>query len=398
LPNDGIVVSGSWPQLALEEWLDFVEQMPGKDHPVMPPLLVKNLNFTQVNAWGRLLNEVNLSAKPSAKAWQFDLESKEIKGQLNWNASERKVNAKLDRLYLPFTTPANPTSATVNPIANHIARSRVSAFDTPSAWPVVHLDVNDLRYKTVELGQLTVSTVPQAQALAIEQLQLKNSDGVFNLAGTWTQREGKDITAGKVELTSASVGRLLARLGYPEAMTLAPLRFTGDANWQGVPWSPKLDSMQGQFKIDVGAGRFVQVDPGVGRFLTVLNLQAIPRRLKLDFDDVISQGFAFDRITGDAKMELGVAKTQNLMIEAPAAKVRFKGDANFVAGTQNIIVKIVPAIADTVALGVAVINPIAGLATFAAQKVFNQDPVGELVSFEYLIDGTMRDPQVKKLR
>ncbi|WP_027467550.1 YhdP family protein [Deefgea rivuli] len=400
LPNNGILIGGYWPQLALEDWLNFAEQLSGKNHAALPPLQVKNLGFAQVNAWGRVLNQVSLSAKPLATAWQFDIDSKEVKGQLNWNSDERRVNAKLEKLWLPLNAPSTVATAVASIDVLQPSRAvldRVSAFDRPSAWPFVNLEVNDLRYQAVELGQLNVVAAPQAQALAIEQLQLKNSDGVFNLAGAWTQHEGKNMTAGKVELTSPSVGRLLTRFGYPEAMTKAPLHFAGDANWQGVPWSPKLNSLQGQFKIDVGAGRFVQVDPGVGRFLTVLNLQAIPRRLKLDFDDVISQGFAFERITGDAQMEFGVAKTKNLLIDAPSAKVRFQGEANFVAGTQNIVVRIVPAVADTVALGVAVINPIFGLATFAAQKILNQDPIGELVSFEYLIDGAMRDPQVKKL-
>ncbi len=395
LPSQGVLLTGSWPRLNLDAWLKLSEDISTKSASTIPPVEVKNLSFGQVVAWGRVLNAVSLSAKSSLPIWQLNLDSKELKGQVNWNASQRHMNAKFDRLWLPLTMVNTPEGVIESTTPSITQQS--SAFDTPSTWPKVHLVVNDLRYEKIELGQLSVLASPQSEALAIEQLQLKNSDGSFELAGAWTQREGKNRTAGKVELSSPSVGRLLARFGYPEAMKLAPLHFSGDANWQGVPWSPKLDSLQGQFKIDVGAGRFVQVDPGVGRFLNVINLQAIPRRLKLDFDDVISQGFAFDHITGDAQMAFGVAETKNLVIDSAAAKVRFQGEANFVAGTQNVVVKIIPSVADTVALGVAVINPIAGLATFAAQKIFDQDLVGQLVSFEYLIDGTMRDPQVKKL-
>ncbi|MCB5194864.1 YhdP family protein [Deefgea salmonis] len=399
LPESGVVVTGSWPKIGVEEWLDFVEKMPSSAHVTargagsngLPPLVVKDLSFKQVNAWGRLLNGVTLSAKPVAQSWQLDLESKELAGKINWHAANRQLNAKLSKLWLPFATEQVTHRPLLAPVQSN------STVDAPNAWPQLNLDVADLRYEKIELGHLSVMAAPQGAALNIEQLQLKNNDGDLNLNGVWSQKDGKNVTQGQVQLTSSNLGRLLTRFGYPEAMTMAPLNFGGNVQWQGPPWSPKLNSMQGQFKIDVGAGQFLKIDPGAGRFLTVLNLQAIPRRLKLDFEDLISQGFGFDRITGDATMNQGVAKTKNLTIDAPSAKVRFKGDANFVAGTQDIVVRIVPAVGDAVALGVAAINPIAGLATFAAQRLFDQNPLGELVAFEYQISGSMRDPQVKKL-
>ncbi|MBM5575496.1 YhdP family protein [Deefgea sp. CFH1-16] len=397
LPESGVVVTGHWPALDVEDWLDFVEKMPHSASAAsnsLPAITVKELGFKQVNAWGRLFNGVIISAKPAAKNWQVDLESKELAGRIHWQAGSRQLNAKLSKLWLPFSMESQAAPTTVPGLSGPVQNN---ALDEPSAWPQMTLDVADLRYEQIELGRLNVLAVPQGAALNIEQLQLKNTDGDLTLNGIWKQKDGKNLTQGQVQLTSANLGRLLTRFGYPEAMTMAPLHFGGNVEWQGPPWSPKLNSMQGQFKIDVGAGQFLKIDPGAGRFLTVLNLQAIPRRLKLDFEDLISQGFGFDRITGDATMNQGVAKTKNLTIDAPSAKVRFKGDANFVAGTQDIVVRIVPAVGDAVALGVAAINPIAGLATFAAQRLFDQNPLGELVSFEYQISGSMRDPQVKKL-
>ncbi|QKJ67818.1 TIGR02099 family protein [Deefgea piscis] len=401
LPESGVLVTGHWPALDVENWLDFVEKMPrpssGSANAAsnsLPAITVKELGFKQVNAWGRLFNGVTISAKPAAQNWQVDLESKELAGRINWQAGSRQLNAKLSKLWLPLSMESQAAPTHVMGLTGPVQNN---ALDEPSAWPQMNLDVADLRYEQIELGRLNVLAVPQGAALNIEQLQLKNTDGDLTLNGIWRQKDGKNLTQGQVQLTSANLGRLLTRFGYPEAMTMAPLHFGGNVEWQGPPWSPKLNSMQGQFKIDVGAGQFLKIDPGAGRFLTVLNLQAIPRRLKLDFEDLISQGFGFDRITGDATMNQGVAKTKNLTIDAPSAKVRFKGDANFVAGTQDIVVRIVPAVGDAVALGVAAINPIAGLATFAAQRLFDQNPLGELVSFEYQISGSMRDPQVKKL-
>ena len=44
-----------------------------------------------------------------------------------------------------------------------------------------------------------------------------------------------------------------------------------------------------------GPGRFTKIEPGpAGKLLGVLSLQALPRRVTLDFRDVFSEGFAFD--------------------------------------------------------------------------------------------------------
>ena len=38
--------------------------------------------------------------------------------------------------------------------------------------------------------------------------------------------------------------------------------------------------------------------PGIGKLLSILSLQALPRRVALDFKDVFSEGFSFDSILG----------------------------------------------------------------------------------------------------
>jgi uncharacterized protein YhdP len=55
-------------------------------------------------------------------------------------------------------------------------------------------------------------------------------------------------------------------------------------------------------EVRVTSGQFAQLEPGVGRLLGVLSLQALPRRITLDFRDVFSEGFAFDRISGSIQM------------------------------------------------------------------------------------------------
>src|SRR2546429_9262173 len=50
-------------------------------------------------------------------------------------------------------------------------------------------------------------------------------------------------------------------------------------------------------------------------------LQALPRRLTLDFRDVFSNGFAFDFMRGDVQITDGVARTNNMQMKGVNAAV-----------------------------------------------------------------------------
>ena len=153
--------------------------------------------------------------------------------------------------------------------------------------------------------------------------------------------------------------------------------------------------------VQVENGQFAQLDPGVGRLLGVLSLQALPRRITLDFRDVFSQGFAFDSISGSIQMNKGVLRTNDLELFGPAARVFMSGEADAVKETQSLRVKVQPTLSESVAVGSAIaatgaIHPVVGLAAYLVQKAL-RDPVEKLFSFEYAVTGGWSDPKVEKL-
>jgi len=150
--------------------------------------------------------------------------------------------------------------------------------------------------------------------------------------------------------------------------------------------------------LDLQSGQFLKVEPGAAKLLAVLNLQALPRRLMLDFRDVFSDGFAFDGITGDAQIDNGVAKTDNLKMRSISATVLLSGTADIAGETQNLHVVVVPEVnagAASVVYGLAV-NPVIGLGTFLAQ-LFLREPLMKAFTFEYQITGPWKEPNVVKL-
>ena len=144
-------------------------------------------------------------------------------------------------------------------------------------------------------------------------------------------------------------------------------------------------------------GQFVKLEPGIGKLLGILSLQALPRRISLDFRDVFSEGFAFDEIVGAVKINRGNAVLDNFRIQGPAARVLMTGDVDLAQETQKLRVRIAPHVSDTVSIAGALVGgPIAGVAAFLAQKVL-KDPIDQMVSYEYDVTGKWAEPTVRRV-
>jgi uncharacterized protein YhdP len=123
-----------------------------------------------------------------------------------------------------------------------------------------------------------------------------------------------------------------------------------------------------------------------------MSLQSLPRRLTLDFRDLFSNGFAFDKINANVKIEHGVMRSDNFLMSGPAAKVTIKGETNLQKETQQLYVKVMPNISDSVSLAALAGGPLVGAVAFLAQKIL-KDPLNKIASSEYEIVGTWDNPQ-----
>jgi uncharacterized protein YhdP len=199
-------------------------------------------------------------------------------------------------------------------------------------------------------------------------------------------------------IESGNVGKLLDRFGYRDTFYKGEGRVSSDLRWPGALPDFDVSRVSGRVDLDLKNGRFAKVDPGVARLLGVLSLQSLPRRIRLDFTDVFSEGFAFDELKGSASVTSGLFESDNLTMKGPAADVAIKGNVNLGANTQQLNVHVEPHMAESVALatGAALINPVIGVAALAAQKVL-QDPFSKIFSVDYLLTGSISDPVVKKV-
>jgi uncharacterized protein YhdP len=158
-----------------------------------------------------------------------------------------------------------------------------------------------------------------------------------------------------------------------------------------------VPSLDGQVSVALESGQFLRVDAGPARLLGVLSLQALPRRLLLDFRDVFQEGFAFDNIGGDLKLANGVAHINSLRMRGVQATVLMEGRADLDRETQDLRVFVVPEInAGTASLAYAAINPAIGLGTFLAQWLLRR-PLIAANTREFRVTGAWNEPKIERV-
>jgi uncharacterized protein (TIGR02099 family) len=344
---------------------------------------------------GRTFNGVVLGGSRVGTLWRANVDALELNGYGEWRqpgaGGAGSVYARLVRLQLP------PSAAT----------EVEQLLQQPSSVPALDIAVNNLTLGDRRLGRVEVQAVNRggagrASVWQLIRLQATLPEAQLSATGNWAadpQASGPNAprkAALDFTLEVADAGALLNRFDRPGTVREGKGSIVGQLAWLGSPLALDYPSLSGQLKADFERGQFLKVEPGAAKLLGVLSLQALPRRLALDFRDVFSQGFSFDFVRGDARIERGVVFTNNLQMKGVNAAVLMEGSANIARETQDLKVVVVPELnAGTASLIATVINPAIGLGTFLAQFLLRQ-PLQAAATQQFQITGSWGDPQVEK--
>ncbi len=350
------------------------------------PIAALDLGFDTLDLLGRRYRDVRVLGRARNGLLRVQVSGQDVSGTLTW----RPAGEQPARLSAQFRQLAVPERVDVaGPPGNR--------FTVPaSGFPLLDVSIEDFRMEGRPFGRLEAVARGTAGGLAIERLALVHPDSVFQMSGLWRD-SGQGETRAELALDVKDAGKLLARLGYPDTLRHGSGKIQGHATWEGSPADFALATLAGQLQFEARSGQFLQVDPGAGKLLGVLSLQALPRRLSFDFRDIFSKGFAFDDIGATLRIARGVLYSDDLKMRGPSAKVNMSGLADLNQETVQLRVKVIPKLSEGVAVAGALLGgPVAGVGVLAAQKLL-RDPIEEASSQEYLVSGAWQAPDVKKL-
>jgi len=391
-PGQGVLVAALLDMLDVDAWQWTLttggDGDGAQDNETAPLLSGVMLDARRVRVFGYTLDALKLRATNDAEGWTAHLDSTEAQGVVSWKrAGDGMLSARLKRLALSGDE------------GNGNGQNGNGSSDAPAPRSLPGLDVQAEAFAVGarELGQLEVRATNQEGVWRLDSFSIQQPSARFSGSGLWqpgAQRSTLDFA-----LNSTDVGRLAAALGYDDVVRDGQAKLFGQISWRGPPTRIDYPTLSGQIELDARKGRFERIEPGVGRLLGVLSLQALPRRVTLDFRDVFSEGLAFDRIRGKAAISAGVMNSSGIEIVGPAARVLMWGETNIATEALSLQVKVRPTLSESVALalvGTAVVNPMVGAVAYLAQKTLG-DPIEKLFAYEYKLTGNWTDPEVEKI-
>lgn len=219
----------------------------------------------------------------------------------------------------------------------------------------------------------------------------------LHASGDWLHESGRHASNLNYELTSPSLGRLLDSLGFSAIIEGGVMQSRGDLHWNAPPAAFELGMLSGNMSLLVENGSLVRVKPGAGRLLGLFSLSALPRRLMLDFSDTFREGFSFDRMEGQFRLQAGNAYSDPLKIQSPAAEISIQGRTGLAQQDFDQRVTVTPMVGDTLPVaGGLLFGTQIGAAILFLEKLLGGG-IDKASAKRYQITGSWEDPQITPL-
>ncbi|OFZ85445.1 MAG: TIGR02099 family protein [Betaproteobacteria bacterium RBG_16_66_20] len=370
----GMTVRGALPVLDLERWLPLFAE-----GGISAEGISYDLKVGILDALGKRMRSVAMQGATDGTGWSATMSTAEFAGDVVYRS---EGSGRLVARFARFTLPEDAPS--------------VKPGEALKELPAVDIVADSFTHRGRKLGRVEVQARHEGRDWRIEKLAMTNPDSALTGSGLWRQAEGS-LTSLDFKLAVSDVGRFLERFGYPDHLKAGHGKLEGALTWKGDPVTIDYATLAGKLQMQAEDGQFLEIEPGIGKLVSLMSLQMLPRRIALDFRDVFSKGFQFDRIASSMDIERGVMAVKEFRMRGPAAEVEMTGQVDLSLETQNLSVKVIPQLGDTASTVVGLVNPIAGFATLIAGRLL-KNPLGKIFAFEYAISGTWTDPKVEKVQ
>lgn len=384
--KEGIWLTGKLPALSLRGW----EGLSGAagDTKNNFPIAGVDMVIGKLTGYGLDADNLQITASPRGEGIFAHLSSNTLNGDIEWQPrGNGKLTAQMQSLFWSKAAMAKMPPQPARP----------SQPASPGNLPALQIAIEQLQIDGKQIGRLELVGHPEGKDWRMRRLNIFNPDGSLVGDGIWREAKPYVKTQANLLLQISDAGKILARSGYPDTVKGGSGKLAADLSWDGSPDDFNYATLNGTLNLDTGKGQFLKMESGAGKLLSILSLQALPKRITLDFTDIFSDGFQFDHIGGSALIKNGVLDTQDLRLNGSSAKVTMKGSVDMNRETQDLRVRVLPTLGDSVSLiGAFAAGPVVGIGALLVSKALG-DPLDKLVSFEYNVSGTWSDPKVEKL-
>lgn len=349
------------------------------------PFRTLHLRAGRLSAWGQDLTGTDLQLERLPDAWAVRIASADSEGLLRVpdDRNAFPIEADFERLWLgapDATDQAGDDQPT-----------------DPRGLPAFTVRIGSLRYAGADLG--SVEAVIERRPWGLTLTSLRAEGGSLTLEGTgrWEHESGRSRTRVEARLVSTAVARTLLALGFAPAVEAERGTLEVALDWPGGPFDEPLARLAGTVKLEVGSGRLRDVQPGgASRALGLFSLGALPRRLLLDFRDVVREGLAFDTIRGDFLIDQGQAWTTNLRLQGANLSMLLVGRTGLASRDYDQLASIDTSLGATLPVAGALAGgPAMAAAALVVSQIFKRT-LADATRVHYRITGPWDAPVIER--
>jgi uncharacterized protein (TIGR02099 family) len=387
LPKNGLSITGSIPKFDVNQWRDVGLQL-SKDSSSVGPLKQMDLKFGEVSFLGKKYPSLALKAnKLDEQTWSLQLKQQKIDAMLTYQQTSNSLSGHMARLLLDA------------PPKNQASNNSLKPRDIPN----LDLTIDQLKIGSMDIGKTQLKSTSTEKLWHMETGKVTSKGYQISMTGDWSYQDGKHKTDIQTTTHIDDLDACLRKWGVTPAIASRNGDIQLNANWAGAINDVSLGKINGTMAMNFNKGQITNLSPeteeklGLGKLLSILSLQTIPRRLQLDFSDLSNKGYSFDVLKGSFTIKEGVLSTNDTYIDGPVAYANMKGDLNVAKKLYDVRLHVSPHITASLPIVATIAGgPIAGVATWVASKIINQG-MQQVTGYTYKITGPWANPVVEQV-
>ncbi len=330
------------------------------------------------------LKAVHFTVGPVQQATEVMIDSPDVMGVVRLPLTDRQpIDARFARIHW------SGKGSDLSPDPD--ARQDKAIMD---AIPWLRFSCVDCRFGELPLGEVKGELVPGANRLDLKGLEMRLAGSTLRGGAEWLARAGQMQTRARLHLDTPNSELLLKRLGFISPIGDAPGKLALDLNWRDTPYRLSLPTLAGSADYQLEGGTLREVNDKGARLLSLLSLDSLLRKLRLDFRDVFDKGFYFESMSASAKVSQGVVENKDFYMKGAAGNLRGEGIADLVRWQLDYDLSFSPNLGGTLPVVAAFsLTPITGLYVLALSKLL--EPVVDVVTrIDFRVSGQLDDPRL----
>lgn len=340
--------------------------------------------LARANIGTATLKAVHFTVGPVQQATEVMIDSPDVMGVVRLPLTDRQpIDARFARIHW------SGKGSDLSPDPD--ARQDKAIMD---AIPWLRFSCVDCRFGELPLGEVKGELVPGANRLDLKGLEMRLAGSTLRGGAEWLARAGQMQTRARLHLDTPNSELLLKRLGFTSPIGDAPGKLALDLNWRDTPYRLSLPTLAGSADYQLEGGTLREVNDKGARLLSLLSLDSLLRKLRLDFRDVFDKGFYFESMSASAKVSQGVVENKDFYMKGAAGNLRGEGIADLVRWQLDYDLSFSPNLGGTLPVVAAFsLTPITGLYVLALSKLL--EPVVDVVTrIDFRVSGPLDDPRL----